>query len=359
MLDHLEHSTKSRKAGDVDEISVKELFFKLRDSCRYLRANWIVIVTASVLGGILGFVYAFLNKPVYTAECTFVLDQPGAGGLSQYEGIASIVGINVGRSEGVFQGENILALYKSRRMVRKTLLSKASFNGKMDRLINRYIETKRLREDWIENPALMKISFDIPESQFTLRHDSLITQIVADINRNYLFITKPDKNLSVIKVMVKSEDEIFAKTFSDQIVTNVNNFYIETKTKQATKNLQILQNRADSVRRLLNSSIGGTAFAVDANPNANPAMQALKVPSQKKQVDVQVSSAIYMEIVKNLEIAKMTVLQETPLIQIIDQPVYPLQKTKIGKLTGMGIGAIFLAFSAACFLIVKKQILGI
>jgi hypothetical protein len=182
-------------------------------------------------------------------------------------------------------------------------------------------------------------------------------KIVETINKSALEVTKPDKKLSIISVKVKSEDELFAKSFTDNIVAKVNKFYIDTKTRKSTENISILQIQADSVRNVLNKSIGGVAAAIDANPNTNPAFQSLRVGSQRKQVDVQASGAIYQEIVKNLEMAKITLRNEKPLIQVIDDPVLPLQIDKLGKLKGIVLGGIFIGLITVIILITKR-ILG-
>ena len=36
--------------------------------------------------------------------------------------------------------------------------------------------------------------------------------------------------------------------------------------------------------------------------------------------EVQVLNTIYLELVKNLEIVKMTLLEKTPIIQVVDTP---------------------------------------
>jgi uncharacterized protein involved in exopolysaccharide biosynthesis len=64
------------------------------------------------------------------------------------------------------------------------------------------------------------------------------------------------------------------------------------------------------------------------------------VNSKSIQIDIQASAAVYEEIVKNLEIAKINDRNNTPLIQIIDQPRYPLEIAEI-KLT---VGIVFGAF---------------
>jgi len=340
-----------------DEISLKELILKLKDWYLYLLSKWIIILIAGILGGILGFTYAYFQKPIYTAETTFVLEEgdSGGGGLGGLGGLASIAGIDLGGGGGgIFQGDNILQLYKSRRMIQETLLSVDTFDNKTQLLIERYVSFKELKEAWEKQPKLANISFqDIP-SKFTRLQDSIITQIVNDINKNYLVVVKPDKKLSIISVKVKSKDEAFAKAFADRIVKTVNDFYVNTKTKKSAENLAILQFQADSIKRVLNYSITGVAAAVDANPNSNPAFQTLRVPSQKKQLDVQVNAKAYEEILKNLEIAKITFRKDKPLIQVIDAPVFPLDVEKISKIKGIVFGGVIFTILITLGLLLLK-----
>jgi hypothetical protein len=135
----------------------------------------------------------------------------------------------------------------------------------------------------------------------------------------------------------------------------VSDFYVNTKTKKSVQNVAILQRQTDSVRRELNAAITGVASSVDVNPNANPALQILRAPSQKRQVDVQANQAILTQLVANLEISKVSLRKETPLIQVIDRPILPLEKEKLGKLRGMIIGGIIGGFLAIFIIIVKKM----
>jgi len=95
---------------------------------------------------------------------------------------------------------------------------------------------------------------------------------------------------------------------------------------------------------------------MEANPNANPLAFSLRVPSQKRQIDVQANTAIYSEIVKNLEIERLTLRQETPLIQIIDSPVLPLKNDHLGKIKGLIVGFIIATMLSCVFLVIKKSI---
>jgi len=361
------HTTKIGEAYPVqanvqdDEISLKELIFKLREWYRYLLSKWLIILIAGLIGGALGFAYAFTQKPVYTATTTFVLEEgEGGGGLGQYAGLASMMGVDLGSGGGgIFKGDNILELYKSRKMIQGTLLNQDTFEGKQQLLIDRYIEFNKLREGWAEKPTLAKLKFISNPIGYDRIRDSVMGKIIQNINKGVLKVSKPDKKLSIINVEVKSEDELFAKSFGNNIVAKVNQFYINTKTKKSIENVKILQHQTDSVRRLLNSSIGGVAAAIDANPNSNPAFQSLKVGSQRKQVDVQANGAIYQELVKNLELSKITLRKERPLIQVIDEPVFPLKMEKLGKAKGIILGGIIFGFLTVLFLLVRKIFSGI
>lgn len=337
-----------------EEILLRELILKLGRFNKYLISKWKLILSITLIGALAGLIYHKLKKPDFTAECTFVLeDSQRPGGLSQYSGLASMIGIDVGgSSSGLFQDENIAQLYTSRLMIKQTLFSSVKFNGKTRFLIDKYIEINKLREKW--NDDIRNINFSIPAKKLTITHDSLINMMVDDINKNYLSVTKPDKKLSLISVTVKSKNQYFSKAFADRIVSNVNSFYIKTRTKNALQNVLLFQRHVDSLGRVLSSSIQATAVASDANPNPNAALQVLKTRSQRHQVDVVALSAMYAEANKNLEIARGALQKETPLIQIIDQPVLPLKSDKHGLFYAVVIGSIMAFLITAFFLFMLK-----
>ena len=64
------------------------------------------------------------------------------------------------------------------------------------------------------------------------------------------------------------------------------------------------------------------------------------MPLQKIQIDLQASSAVYQEIVKNLEIAKVAHRNNTPLIQVIDRPILPLEHNRMKWYKALVIGLI-------------------
>lgn len=343
-------------SAESEEISLVEVVDSVKDWNRYLRPRWKYIILMGVIGMGLGLAYAFMKKPTYTATTTFVLEESGGGGMGgamgQYAGLASMVGIDIGGSaNGLFSADNIIALYQSRTMLKKVLLSEADFGNKKMLLIDRYIDLNKLREKWADKPALKGVSFT-DSAQFTIVQDSILNEAIKDINLNYLSVTKPDKKASILQVDVQSKDELFAKRFTDQVVATVNDFYVQTKTKKSITNVAILQHQTDSVKAVMNGAIFASASTMDATPNLNPTRQVLRVPVQRSQFNAEMNKAILSELVKNLELSKIALRKETPLIQVIDTPDLPLEKEKPGKAkTGILGGIVFGAFAFAYFVI--------
>ena len=271
-----------------------------------------------------------------------MLEESDMGGMGQMSGLASLVGINLGSlgsSSGLFKGDNIMELYRSDNMLSKTLLS--SFQDQ-ELLIDRFISFHELEKKWKSKVDIESMDFSISRDLFSVDQDSVLKEVAELIRDRHLSVEKPNRKLSIIQVSINAKDEKFSKAFNEALVENVNAFYLETKTKKTLENLQILQSQADSVRSVLNLSLSAYASTADRVPNPNPLMQSGTVEARKKQIDVQASSAVYSEIVKNLEIAKVNHRNNSPLIQIIDSPRFPLERSEIRLIKGIVIGAIIL-----------------
>jgi len=353
----MENSTLANYNKD-SEISLKEIIIKLGDWRRYLVSKWMIILGIGIIGAIIGFTYAYFNKPIYTAKLSFALEDGSTGGLSGAAGLASQLGFDLGGGNGggAFAGDNLLELMKSRSMVEKTLLSAITIQGKQQTLAELYISYNKFRSQWKNKVGLENVQFlpGADRSKFTLQQDSLLGVFYGTIVKKNLSVDKTDKKLSIITIEVNSENELFSKLFTETLAKTVSDFYIDTKTKKSVQNVAILQHQTDSVRRELNVAINGVASSIDAVPNANPGRQILRTPSQHKQVDVAADQAILTELVKNLEVSKVSLRKETPLIQVIDTPILPLEKTKAGKLKSIVLGGLLASFLTVLFLTSKK-----
>jgi hypothetical protein len=337
---------QSEKHISEDRVSVKELIERIQSFIHYLWLHAFSIAVLALGIALIYFSYHQFRKTVYSAQTTFVLET-GGGSSGNISSLASVVGIDLNSLSGgstLFEEDNIIELYRSRRMLYETLLSKGYFSGDSLRLISRWVREENLIEKWrgeLGNPIF---NFEIPQEQFTVKHDSLLFKVIKDFQEKHLVVDKPDRLLSILSVTFSATDQQFAKIFNEALVEKVNNFYLLAKTKKTGENLKTLLRQADSTRMVLDDAIVQMARATEQLPNPNPLYASSQVPIQKLSIDVQANAAVYEEIVKNLEVAKISHRNNTPLILIIDGPMYPLTSDKDRLLKRIIIGLILGGF---------------
>lgn len=311
-----------------------------------------LLLIISIICGVGGVIYAWLQKPVYTAKLVFAVDSDNGNKLGSLSGLASqFLGVELSGGS-VFMGDNIIEFLKTRSIIEKTLLTEVDIEGKKTLLVDRYIQSKKIKTN-NPNNTTQKIEFGKYPLPANRLRDSLMNKIIKSILENELVIFKPDKKLSFINATMKSGDEYFAKAFIETLTTNAINYYTDYKLSRAQQNVDILQKQVDSVENNLTYNVNSIATSNDLN--VNPSKQIGRAYAQRKQIDVQVNGVVYGELLKNLELSKMALRKETPLIQVIDKPVLPLEKKKLGRLLG-GILFAALGFTlTAIFLFVQKQ----
>jgi uncharacterized protein involved in exopolysaccharide biosynthesis len=346
--------TEQQKKIDNDEISLKELIQKIQEWIAYLKTQWKLIIGIAAFGGIVGFAIAIFIEPTYKANMTFVLEEDKGVGMSGALGLASSFGFDLGAGGGgMFTNSNIIELMKSRYVIEKALLNPISIGNNKSSLINFFIEFNFLRKKWMKKERYSNVEFplNIDPKNFTILQDTVLQVIYNDIIKNNLKIVQKDKKVSIITLEVTSKNELFSKLFCEQLLKETSDFYIETKSKKARLNVDILQYQADSIRAELNNAITGVATASDNVYNLNPALIVKRTPSTRRQIDVQANTAILTQLVAQLELSKVSLRKETPLVQIIDRPILPLEKDKVGKLKSFLLGGFLAGFLTILYLL--------
>lgn len=340
-----------------EKISLGFLIQGLKEWLTFLlsKANQIIFGSVTIL--FLTISSNYLISPVHYARTTFVLDNENStGSMGDISSLASLAGINASSfidASSLFQIDNIQELYRSNSMIKKTLLSEVNFENKNFLIIERFIKAEKLEKKW---KSLGVEINDFKFKQPSRIKDSLIKELIKVIKKDFLKVNKPSRKTTIIEIGFDHKDEILAKTFNENLVNIVNNFYYKTKTLKTGLNLEILQRQADSVKIVLDTSIMMLAETDQSIPNPNPLTKVSQVPYQKAMIDVQTNGAIYQELLKQLELAKVTHRNKTPLIQIIDKPELPLENSKWKLLKAVLYGLIF-GLSLTILFISSKKVL--
>jgi len=315
----------------MESFSLLNLINSIKDWFTYLLSNLkgIVIITSIFLSLVL--LYNFIKSPVHYARTSFVLDsESSSNSIGDIASLASLAGINASSfidASSLFQIDNIQELYRSNSMIKQTLLTDSDFGNERSLLIDRLASNEKIDKKWDK----LNVDFSSYNSKSNnLRvHDSILNEVVKIIKEKYLLVDKPSRKTTILEIGFDHKDELFAKSFNENLVSIVNDFYFKTKTQKTGENLKILERQADSVKKVLDKSILFLAEKDQSIPNPNPLTKVSLVPYQKALVDVQANGAIYQQIVTQLELAKVTHRNNTPLIQIIDKPVLPLENSRL------------------------------
>lgn len=343
------------KEENSDEISLSELIQKIKDWYNYLKTQWKQILLVGFIGGGIGFLIAFFTPTTYTAKVSFVLEEGKAGG-SGLSALAGEFGLDMSSNSNsnMLAGDNIIRLLGSRRMVKISLLSPYDSVKKIT-LADKYATVYGLKKKW-EKSLKHTVNFDAYKiTQNKLELDSLLHIIEDRILKEELKVERRDKRMSFIDVSVSMRDELLNKFFSENLIRETADFYIETKTRRKRDNVTRLQKRADSIAGILNRQTYTAATSQSQSLDINPAFQIEAVGNEINIRNKGLLMAIYGEVVKNLEIQKATLTQETPVMQQIDVPEMPLIKNKASKLFSIlqfGFIAILLS---SIFFIIKNQ----
>ncbi|MEY4964164.1 MAG: hypothetical protein RLZZ323_1483 [Bacteroidota bacterium] len=319
------------------QITMKDLFGQFNDWICFLWPYKFRIVILSLVGGILGFLFAhyFPNK-VYTAKLSFTMEQKnGAGGA--LGGLASSLGLGDvgGNSSGMFGGENILYLLKSNRIIHQSLREPQEIlNG--DNLLNFYL--KNHFKESLRSKKIKLFPKELDSILFNRSQDSIIQLITKSIRENQLTAERQDNKTSIINLDIRDVSENWAFLFSKSIVRNAINLYLEIKVGKLLRTESELTHKKDSIRGLLNGSITTLAFETDLNTHT-PLMR-YKTNQVKKQIDVEVLRGMYANMIQNLEMTKFQRAQEEPIIEIIDEPIMPLNVNKRSRLLYSILGSI-------------------
>lgn len=327
---------------------------------QYLKQRRLFLIGLTILGLLLGTGYYFLQKPRYEGITTFILEEksPGGGSLA---GLATQFGLDLGGlsggGSGIFSGDNILDILKSKKIVYKALLLPADQNKPdSSTLADLYLSISGKKKKWENRPDLVSLNFSNTgltdgEIQLSALQDSVLNLVHEELVKKSIVVDRLNKKGSLIKVQVNSIDKDFSRILSERLVVEATNLYLEVKTGNSLKNIAYLQKRSDSLLMALNrrSFTAAEKLPLDLNPGVKSAI----VPAEIANRDKAVAATLYAEITKNLEASKLILSQQTPVIEVLDRPGYLLDDNKKGLVLIVGAFGLLFAFLGFMWVLVR------
>ena len=315
-------------------IKYPELKAVIQRFLNYFISQYKIILLITIITSTIGLIYGKLQPSTYKATSTFIVEDKsgkGGGGLS---GLASQFGIDVGGltggGAGLFDGDNILEIIKSRAIIEKVLLTKIEEPSlaKGQTIADYYIQINNLGPAFeSKNITTKSLNFaGLTEGiKHTLQQDSILFILYSGINKS-LNVEKKNKKSTIITLEVVSGNQVFSKIFAEQLLKQTSDLYIDIKTGNLSRSIDRIQQKADSLQNSLRGIYQKSFQAENATKlyNVNSSLRINTSQTEITARDKTVSSTLYAEVVKNLETLKLSLINQTPVIQVLDSPKYPM-----------------------------------
>ena len=327
-----------------DKASFKDIIITISDYKNELKKQLLLIISIAIIFSLLGFGFSKLQENKYKAVLSFIVEEQSEGAnLSDLSGMANMIGIDMGGSaSSSFNQQNIIELLKSRKIIERTLNNKCEIEGKSDLLLNHYIRINNL----ITDSSTINLSSNYYNDSIT----SIVWLRIIDRDMEILF---QNDDANIINLSFESLNAELAKNFTEIVIDEMSEMYIDYQTEKSRNTLDNLQFRSDSIFKALKISERNFAKVKDNNMRVMTASGRLEELQYMREVEIL--QAVYLELRKNIELTHMSLLNETPLIQLVDKAVLPLENINRSTLFWIVIFS-FLGVFTVCFIIILRKL---
>jgi uncharacterized protein involved in exopolysaccharide biosynthesis len=280
-----------------------------------------IIVLVPILTLFLGVTYTkFIKQPLYSSNVTILLPDNQSNNMSGLAGLASQFGVNVPSvSQADLSNIGLLPqLIKSRTFAEK-LFNKEFYSKKYNKKIN----------------LLSLITNEININE--LNKEKFIISGLSELNGMLKF--SEDRNSSIKTISVTTSEPIFAKELADVVLDELEKLNLLYKSQNANKKAEFIENRISSVLEGLNQSeIKLKAFNERNRQLSSP---SLMLEQERIQREVDVQKQVYLTLKQQSELAKIELVQESSIIQVLDKAQIPLEAFNI-NVTKVAISSIII-----------------
>ncbi len=332
-----------------DEASLKDVIVTISDYKNELKKRLLIILAVAIIFSLIGFAFSKSQEDKYKAVLSFIVEEQSEGAnLSDLSGMANMIGIDMGGSaSSSFNQQNIIELLKSRKIIERTLNNKCEIEGKSDLLLNHYIRINNL----ITDSSTINLSSNYYNDSIT----SIVWLRIIDRDMEILF---QNDDANIINLSFESLNAELAKNFTEIVIDEMSEMYIDYQTEKSRNTLNDLENRSAAIKSELRLAEDKLTKKQDENnkPKSRYNFDRSGILEEGRLLrEVEILQAVYLELRKNIELTHMSLLNETPLIQIVDKPVLPLENINRSTLFWIVIFS-FLGVFTVCFIIILRKL---
>ena len=306
-----------------------KLFSLIRDKRKTLLFMSVSIFLAS-------FVYfQFIADPVYTAKASVIPTGGSGGDFSGLTGAAAQIGLSFPvANESIAWDELFFEILRSDGIKRKLL------NTEFQLKKSQQVQT--LRQLLLNHLDLENKPSEIGE----IRINNYLKKRVR--------VTKT-RFSPLIHIQMDAHDPLLASNMINTLVHLSNEMQVDIKTRQMGQKRQFIEERIVEVKKELSQAESGLKNFRERNrrPNKSP---SLLLEESRLMRDVTLQNNLYLTLQTQFEEAKIEEVERTPMVEIVDEPVPPLDKTS-PRVIMSTILTTFLGIVFLFFIIISKEVM--
>jgi uncharacterized protein involved in exopolysaccharide biosynthesis len=327
-----------------------------------------IILKTVAIFGIIGVFVALLTPNKYTASSMFTPNYSGASsGSSGLKGLASLAGINIG---SMTESSKEISPMLYGKILESAVFKKELLEAPLKNLGT----VKTLRAYFIENTTtsvigtVIEYTIGLPSKLIGLfkKEEETIfepldgIQLVSEQDFEYfeaiediLTIEINDKD-GYIEMVAKSENPQIAAQVAKNAELILQNQIIAIKTKSSLELLKYLEEQYTDKKVLLLQAQNKLSSFKDRNLNI--ATSSFSNNQIRLATELQTASAVFDNLVTQLEAVKFQVTKDTPVFSIIKPVVVPNEKSEPKRslilVVWLFLGAVF----SIGFVLVKEPV---
>ncbi|MHB8842483.1 MAG: Wzz/FepE/Etk N-terminal domain-containing protein [Candidatus Aquicultor sp.] len=307
--------------GEVEEeIPFDIRFQQMVDKARpYLKNLWdlrkkFIVFNAVVLAFTLVYLI-FLTKPYFDSTVTILPDYGGKeSSLGQLGSLASLAGVSVGGGSPTEIYQNLITS--------ESVLSPA-------------IYAKYKTEKFPDSVNLIQYFKIKPNKNLPsdLQKRDMFLKAFKGLTKGRL-ITDVDRMTKILTLSVKMPEAQLSADVANKVAESLDN-YIRTKRKSyASEQSQYIATRLMQVKDSLNVAENKLMYFKQQNRMVIQSPE-LMLQQARLQRNAEIRNAVYLELSKQLELAKIAEVKDTPVLNIKELAKDPIVKTGPKRLTSL------------------------
>ncbi|MBA3646954.1 MAG: hypothetical protein H0W62_00120 [Chitinophagales bacterium] len=345
-----------------EEIHLGPLWNSIKDSFKYLLRKWYWLFAWMAAFALLAWGYTIWYGKKYIATGTFAVQGQNAQNtlLGTALQFAGSVGIGTSSHSQGYDNNFFATLMQSQRVIKEAMLQKAVCFNKEDLLANHYItlyhwrEGTLLHKGWKKDPHLKDFTFKNTDLvQLSPLEDSILTVIYSNIEDNNLVVTY-DAASPFNTATFNTRDMDFSRNAMKKLIDISASYYMDNIYRLSRENLSLADRRLDSIANALRRTDYTVASMRDITNNLIQQKGALQLNAAQRNQSLL--STQYTSAINNLELAKVTLLSDAPILQIIDDPTFSTALSFVSLPLALIIGSILGFFFGSIYLIVSRTV---